>query len=178
PSQCPECRCPSQTSNARTVDEPLSFLSGWRRVHHSKKIRFAPRAFAGAGFETSAHRLERFPRAANDGDVQSADSLLWSVMSTYVYRFVGLEALPGRLTDFDLQQFFQLGTGDVEAIRQRFRSDPLQASRTKYAHRDAGEDNQPMRHWHLNRIQFGELPLSRDRCRSRLSSLNVPVVSN
>jgi len=60
---------------------------------------------------------------ANDGDVQSADSLLWSVMSTYVYRFVGLETLPGRLTDFDLQQFFQLGTGDVEAIRQRFRSD-------------------------------------------------------
>jgi hypothetical protein len=44
-------------------------------------------------------------------------------MSTYVYRFVGLEALPGRLTDFDLQQFFELGTGDVEAIRQRFRSD-------------------------------------------------------
>jgi len=60
---------------------------------------------------------------ANDGDVQSVDSLNWSVMSTYVYRFVGLETLPGRLADFDLQQFFQLGTGDVEAIRQRFRSD-------------------------------------------------------
>ena len=60
---------------------------------------------------------------ANDCDVQSADNLLWSVMSTYVYRFVGLETLPGRLTDFDLQQFFQLGNGDVEAIRQRFRSD-------------------------------------------------------
>ncbi|MEJ8852263.1 DUF4158 domain-containing protein [Variovorax rhizosphaerae] len=44
-------------------------------------------------------------------------------MSTYVYRFVGLEALPGRLTDFDLQQFFQLGSHDVEAIRLRFRSD-------------------------------------------------------
>ena len=43
-------------------------------------------------------------------------------MSTYVYRF-GVETLPGRLTDFDLQQFFQLGTGDIEAIRQRFRSD-------------------------------------------------------
>lgn len=39
------------------------------------------------------------------------------------HRFVGLETLPGRLTDFDLQQFFQLGTGDVEAVRQRFRSD-------------------------------------------------------
>ena len=44
-----------------------------------------------------------------------------SVMSNYVYRFVGLETLPGRLTEFDLQQFFQLGTGDVEAIRQRRR---------------------------------------------------------
>ena len=44
-------------------------------------------------------------------------------MSTYVYRFVGLETLPARLTDFDLQHFFQLGDGDVQAIRQRFRSD-------------------------------------------------------
>jgi hypothetical protein len=44
-------------------------------------------------------------------------------MSTYVYRFVGLEVLPGRLTHFDIQQFFELGTGDVDAIRQRFRSD-------------------------------------------------------
>lgn len=44
-------------------------------------------------------------------------------MSTYVYRFVGLETLPARLTDFDIQHFFQLGAGDVEAIRKRFRSD-------------------------------------------------------
>ena len=36
-----------------------------------------------------------------------------SVMSTYVYRFVGLETLPGRLTEFDLQQFFELGTGEI-----------------------------------------------------------------
>jgi len=71
----------------------------------------------------SAHRPERLARAANDGDVHRADSLFWSVMSTYVYRFVGLETLPDHLTDFDLQQFFRLGTGDVEAIRQRFRSD-------------------------------------------------------
>jgi hypothetical protein len=43
-------------------------------------------------------------------------------MSTYVYlyRFVGLEVLPGRLTHFDIQQVFELGTGDVDAIRQRF----------------------------------------------------------
>ncbi|WP_422823041.1 hypothetical protein [Variovorax humicola] len=40
-----------------------------------------------------------------------------------MYRFVGLEALPAHLTDFDFQYFFRLGVGDVEAIRQRFRSD-------------------------------------------------------
>ncbi|RZL93180.1 MAG: hypothetical protein EOP82_08155 [Variovorax sp.] len=121
-------------TNLRTtaVDELLSFLSGWRRVHHSRKMRFDPRASAGAGFGTSAHGLERFPRVANDADVQSADSLLWSIMSTYVYRFVGLETLPARLTDFDLQQFFQLGTGDVEAIRQRFNgSDPTAGSQAR-----------------------------------------------
>ena len=39
PSQCPECQCPSQTSNARTVDEPLSFLSGWRRNEHRRGFR-------------------------------------------------------------------------------------------------------------------------------------------
>jgi len=44
-------------------------------------------------------------------------------MSTYVYRFVGLETLPARLTDFDLQHFFQLRDEDVPAIRERFRSD-------------------------------------------------------
>jgi len=75
------------------------------------------------GFGTSAQGLERSATVAAGADVQSADSLNWSVMSTYVYRFVGLETLPGRLTDFDLQQFFQLGTADVDAIRQRFRSD-------------------------------------------------------
>ncbi|CAN7752460.1 Tn3 family transposase [Variovorax sp. LjRoot84] len=49
-------------------------------------------------------------------------------MSTYAYRFVGLESLPNRLTDFDLQQFFQLSAADLDAIRERFRS----------AHRVAG----------------------------------------
>jgi TnpA family transposase len=43
-------------------------------------------------------------------------------MSTYAYRFVGLENLPNRLTDFDLAQFFQLTEADVLAIRERFRS--------------------------------------------------------
>lgn len=44
-------------------------------------------------------------------------------MSTYMYHFGGLEALPVRLTDFDSECFFRLGDDDVEAIRQRFRSD-------------------------------------------------------
>ncbi|QNK67157.1 Tn3 family transposase [Variovorax sp. PAMC26660] len=42
-------------------------------------------------------------------------------MSTYAYRFVGRESLPSRLTEFDLEQFFQLTVEDVEAIRERFR---------------------------------------------------------
>jgi hypothetical protein len=61
-------------------------------------------------------------RPAGGCHVQSLDSLDLPVLSTYVYRFVGLEALPARLTDFDLQHFFQLGDGDVLSIRQRFRS--------------------------------------------------------
>ena len=44
-------------------------------------------------------------------------------MSTSAYRLVGLESLPGRLTDFDLQHFFPLSTVDVDALRERFRSD-------------------------------------------------------
>lgn len=44
-------------------------------------------------------------------------------MSTYAYRFVGLERLPGRLSDFDLGQFFQLGTDDIKAVTERFRAD-------------------------------------------------------
>jgi hypothetical protein len=47
--------------------------------------------------------MKRSTAVATGADVQSADSLNWSVMSTYVYRFVGRETLPGRLTDFDLQ---------------------------------------------------------------------------
>lgn len=50
--------------------------------------------------------------------------LKFPVMSTSVYRFVGLETLPARLTDFDLQHF-QLGDGDVQAIRQRVSVRPL-----------------------------------------------------
>ncbi|RYF53573.1 MAG: DUF4158 domain-containing protein [Comamonadaceae bacterium] len=64
--------------------------------------------------------MGRSPTVADDGEYIPPTAHR-SVVSTYVYRFVGLEALPARLTD--LQQFFQLGTSDVEAIRQRFRSD-------------------------------------------------------
>lgn len=56
-------------------------------------IRFAPtpdtrhpRAFAGAGFGTSAQGLERSPKVADDGDVLSAYRSV--VKSADVYRFV------------------------------------------------------------------------------------------
>lgn len=38
-------------------------------------------------------------------------------------RFVGLERLPARLSRFDAESFFSLTTDDIQAIRQRFRSD-------------------------------------------------------
>ena len=36
-------------------------------------------------------------------------------------RFVGQEALPFRLSEFDREQFFELGSVDVEAITQQSR---------------------------------------------------------
>ena len=44
-------------------------------------------------------------------------------MSSYAYRFVGDEGLPKSLTAFDLEQFFQLTGGDVNAVNNHFRSD-------------------------------------------------------
>jgi TnpA family transposase len=44
-------------------------------------------------------------------------------MSAFAYRYVGREALPARLTEFDLQQFFQLTSADIVAIEARFRAD-------------------------------------------------------
>ncbi|MDM0050627.1 Tn3 family transposase [Variovorax sp. J22R115] len=42
-------------------------------------------------------------------------------MSSFAMRFVGQEALPSRLSEFDREQFFELGSADVEAITQQFR---------------------------------------------------------
>ena len=44
-------------------------------------------------------------------------------MPAFALRFVGQEALPPRLSDFDLEQFFTLLSDDVDAIRAQFRSD-------------------------------------------------------
>ncbi len=44
-------------------------------------------------------------------------------MSTYAYRFVGQEKLARRLSDFDLEQFFQLTATDIRAINEQFRTD-------------------------------------------------------
>lgn len=48
-------------------------------------------------------------------------------MSAFAYRYVGREELPARLTEFDLQQFFQLTSADIAAIRERFRADRFAA---------------------------------------------------
>lgn len=44
-------------------------------------------------------------------------------MPTYALRFVGQEALPPRLSEFDREQFFTLTSADVAAIREQLRSD-------------------------------------------------------
>lgn len=44
-------------------------------------------------------------------------------MPAYAYRFVGQEKLPSRLSDFDLEQFFQLTAADIQAIGEQFRAD-------------------------------------------------------
>jgi hypothetical protein len=46
-----------------------------------------------------------------------------NAMPAFALRFVGQEALPPRLSDFDLEQFFSLTSEDVTAIRAQFRSD-------------------------------------------------------
>ena len=44
-------------------------------------------------------------------------------MPAFALRFVGQEALPPRLSEFDREQFFTLTSADVAAIREQFRSD-------------------------------------------------------
>jgi len=44
-------------------------------------------------------------------------------LTTFRQRFVGATELPKSLTDFDVEQSFQLSSNDVEVIRRRFRSD-------------------------------------------------------
>ena len=43
-------------------------------------------------------------------------------MSSYALRFVGQEGLSNRLSDFDLNQFFQLTSNDIAEINAQFRA--------------------------------------------------------
>lgn len=43
-------------------------------------------------------------------------------MATFRQRFVGVSELPKSLSDFDVEQSFQLSTDDLDAIRKRFRT--------------------------------------------------------
>lgn len=42
-------------------------------------------------------------------------------MTSYALRYVGVDSLPSKLSEFDLQQHFRLSTSDVEALTDRFR---------------------------------------------------------
>ena len=44
-------------------------------------------------------------------------------MSSYPLRFVGADRLPKSLSDFDVEQFFQLAPEEADALRERFRAD-------------------------------------------------------
>lgn len=44
-------------------------------------------------------------------------------MTHYALRYVGADALPSKLSDFDLQQYFRLSNTDVAALTERFRAD-------------------------------------------------------
>ena len=43
-------------------------------------------------------------------------------MPSFALRFVGQEALLTRLSEFDREQFFEIGSADVEAITHNFES--------------------------------------------------------
>lgn len=44
-------------------------------------------------------------------------------MTSYEFRYVGASTLPSRLSDFDLQQYFQLTQADITALKDEFRAD-------------------------------------------------------
>lgn len=44
-------------------------------------------------------------------------------MANYELRYVGVDSLPVRLSEFDVQQYFRLSAADVAAINERFRAD-------------------------------------------------------
>ncbi|MGL4314991.1 MAG: DUF4158 domain-containing protein, partial [Pseudomonas sp.] len=48
---------------------------------------------------------------------------LTTAMPAFALRFVGQEALPPRLSEFDREQFFTLTSAEVAAVREQFRSD-------------------------------------------------------
>ncbi|CAN7750493.1 hypothetical protein LJR084_006829 [Variovorax sp. LjRoot84] len=50
-------------------------------------------------------------------------------MPSFALRFVGQEALPSRLSEFDREQFFELTPADIAAIREQSRSDHRLPSR-------------------------------------------------
>lgn len=44
-------------------------------------------------------------------------------MNSYDFRYIGVDSLPSRLSEFDLQQYLQLSRADISALTERFRAD-------------------------------------------------------
>ena len=79
-----------------------------------------PRGFQAASIPSgwSADGLCGSPRGT-----LTAHLPLPNAMPAFALRFVGREALPPRLSEFDREQFFTLTSADVTALREQFRSD-------------------------------------------------------
>jgi hypothetical protein len=61
--------------------------------------------------------------------VLTAHLPLPNAMPAFALRFVGQEALPPRLNEFDREQFFTLTSADVAAVREQFPQRPPPARR-------------------------------------------------
>jgi hypothetical protein len=80
---------------------------------------------AGAGCSSTGPTLRAHPRQYID----TPDRRPRNTVPAFALRFVGQETLPSRLSEFDREQFFELSSADVTAIRAEFRSDLLPIGR-------------------------------------------------
>lgn len=60
-------------------------------------------------------------RTSRNITCQTGGAHISPYMTSYALRYVGVDTLPSKLLEFDLQQHFRLSTSDVEALGDLFR---------------------------------------------------------